>query len=83
VAFDFAFGLPTERTRAVYNRTDSTEEVALNYGIRDGGEIWVDPWPFGVEAYTGFIMGFQLEGYPDKLQPELLDFRLLPRTGPR
>jgi hypothetical protein len=76
VAFDFSFEEPTEYALPVYTKADASEEATLTYKIKPGGEIWVDPWPFSVSAYSGIIIGYRQEGYPDRLQPEVINFHL-------
>lgn len=79
VAFDFCFEEPTEGTVSVYVEQDSTQETAVNFTLKSNGEIQVDPWPFSVSSYTGFITGYRREGYPDHLQPVVINFRVHPQ----
>jgi hypothetical protein len=66
-AFDFAFEVPCERTVTVGNRVNGPKETAVAYQIKANGDVIIDPWPFAVPFISGSIMGFQTEGYPEKL----------------
>jgi hypothetical protein len=41
-----------------------------------GGEIRLDPWPLAVPELRGFILGYDLIGYPDNPQPLLLPYTI-------
>jgi hypothetical protein len=76
IAFDFCFEAPAEGEVRIFPRNDRDEEVAVGYRIEDG-TIPVDPWPFGVESHTGYLVGYQLEGYPTVLEPIMLHYQLV------
>jgi hypothetical protein len=67
---------PAEGEVRIFPRNDRDEEVAVGYRIEDG-TIPVDPWPFGVESHTGYLVGYQLEGYPTVLEPIMLHYQLV------
>lgn len=80
IAFDFCFEAPAEGAVRVFPRNDGDDEVAIGYRIASG-TISVDPWPFGVEEHAGYLAGYQLQGYPDRLEPALLPYRLVRGAG--
>ena len=76
IAFDFCFEAPAEGEVHIFPWNDRDEEVAVGYRI-EGGTIQVDPWPFGVENHTGYLVGYQLEGYPAVLEPVIVLYQLM------
>lgn len=75
VSFDFCFEEPVERNLSVFQRNEDEGKVALKYQVRES-EIIIDPWPLGVEAYSGYLVGYQAEGYPDHLEGVVVPFIL-------
>jgi hypothetical protein len=76
IAFDFCFETPAEGEVHIFPRNDRDEEVAVGYRI-EGGTIQVDPWPFGMESHTGYLVGYQLEGYPTVLEPVMVPYEIV------
>ena len=76
IAFDFCFEAPAEGEVRIFPRNGRDEEVAVGYRIEEG-TIRVDPWPFGVDSHSGYLVGYQLEGYPAVLEPVMLRYRLV------
>ncbi|HEX5688545.1 MAG TPA: hypothetical protein VFX76_01000, partial [Roseiflexaceae bacterium] len=76
IAFDFCFEAPAEGDVSIFPRNDRDEQVKVRYRM-DDGVIQVDPWPFGVESHTGYLVGYQLEGYPARLEPVLVPYHLV------
>lgn len=80
IAFDFCFEAPAEGEVGIFPSNSQYEEVAVGYRIeRDA--IQVDPWPFGVDSHTGYLVGYQLDGYPTQLEPVIVPYRLVPGAG--
>ena len=75
LSFDFCFELPAEAKISVFPRNDSKDEVSIHYHVEDG-IIHATPWPFSVDTYEGYIVGYKLDGYPDQLDPVILPFHL-------
>ena len=75
IAFDFCFEAPAEGEVHIFPRNDRDDEVAVQYRIEDGS-IEVAPWPFEVDGNTGYLVGYQLDGYPAVLEPVTLPYRL-------
>jgi acyl carrier protein phosphodiesterase len=79
VAFDFSFEQPTSKTVDLYACRDSSAITPVSYQIKGNGIIEIDPWPLSVPAYSGFILGYQREGYPDNLYPQVIAYHLTPQ----
>jgi hypothetical protein len=75
IAFDFCFETPAQGAMYVLPRNNGGEEVEMRYWVGEG-TIRVDPWPFSVEGYRGYLVGYQLEGYPEVLEPVLVTYEL-------
>ena len=73
IAFDFCFEAPAEGEVRIFPRNDGGEQVAVGYRVA-GGTIEVDPWPFGVAGHAGYLVGYQLGGYPALLEPVMLPY---------
>jgi hypothetical protein len=76
IAFDFCFEAPAEGEVRIFPKNDRDEEIRVGYRIADG-VIQVDPWPFGVESHSGYLVGYQLEEYPIVLEPVLVAYQLM------
>ena len=79
VSFDFCFDEKVFDDSEVYTHVDAPDEITVGFDIDASGVIRVDPWPFSVEHYAGFIVAYQLDGYPQKLEPVLMEFSLVGR----
>ena len=79
VAFDFSFERPTTETIKLYAQRGADQMTPVTYQIRPNGKIHIDPWPFSEPCYSGFILGYQREGYPDNLCPVIVEFQLFPQ----
>jgi Protein of unknown function (DUF3891) len=77
IAFDFCFEAPTEGEVHIFPRNDRDEEVVVGYRI-EGGTIQVDPWPFSVNGHSGYLVGYQLDGYPTVLEPVTVPYQIVP-----
>jgi hypothetical protein len=76
IAFDFCFEAPAEGEVGIFPRNDRDEEVAVGYRIQ-GSTIQVEPWPFAVESHAGYLVGYQLEGYPAVLEPIMVPYLIV------
>lgn len=79
VAFDFCFQLPARGVVAVYPQRESAKTTEISYRIEET-EIYVHPWPFSVETYSNYLTGYAEQGYPDKLNPVIVPYRLIRGT---
>ena len=77
ISFEFCFERQAEGKLAVFPRNGSDEEVELNYRIA-GESITLDPWPLDVGEVSGYLNAFREAGYPHKLDPVIVPFRIMP-----
>ena len=82
VAFNFAFGNYALKTVMVYSKSGTTEKIDIHYSINSNGEINISPWPFSVDHLSGFVIGYELDGYPDKLEPVTVPWKICPSSSP-
>ena len=75
IAFDFCFEAPAVGELRILARNDRDDQIAVGYRIADG-TIYVDPWPLEVASHTGYVVVYQLEGYPSMLEPVMVPFQL-------
>jgi hypothetical protein len=80
IAFDFCFEAPSEGEIGIFPSNSQDEEVAVGYRI-ERGAIQVDPWPFGVDSHTGYLVGYELDGYPTRLEPVIVPYQLVSGAG--
>jgi hypothetical protein len=80
VSFDFCFEAATTGTVTIFPKNGSNEQLPLYYTINTG-EITVDPWPFTVESYTGYLVGYQRQAYPTSLEPVIVPYRICQRPA--
>ncbi len=73
IAFDFSFESGTSRTVSVYQ--DPKTITDITYKLSQG-KVTLDKWPFSVPKIEGYILGYQQDGYPENLQPVVLDFEV-------
>jgi hypothetical protein len=73
IAFDFSFEAEISRTHTIYQ--DSAINTEITYKLSEG-RITIDKWPFNVPKIEGYILGYEQDGYPENLQPVLLNFEL-------
>ena len=67
--------MPAEGEVLIFPRNDRDEEVKVGYRIANG-VVQVDPWPFSVGSYAGYLVGYQLDGYPTVLEPVVMSYQL-------
>ena len=75
ISFDFCMDVPDSGEVSIFPRNGEDEEVLIQYHVEDG-VIHVMPWPFSVNSYNGYLIAYQLDGYPDQLDPFILPFWL-------
>jgi hypothetical protein len=80
VSFDFCFEQPDQGAITLFPKNDSNEAISLRYHINDG-EIQVDPWPFTITSYSGYLIGYDQQGYPERLDPVMIPYHLV-KTHP-
>jgi hypothetical protein len=75
ISFDFCMDVPVSGEVSIYPRNREDGEVLVQYHVEDG-VIRVAPWPFSVASYESYMIAYQSGGYPEKLDPFLLAYRL-------
>lgn len=77
VAFDFCFEKAAEGQVELFAAYTSARTQAVRYRIA-GGEIILDPWPLHVAEYEGYLVGYQQDGYPQRLDGLVIPFHIRP-----
>ena len=54
------------------------EPIELAHSHDGEGHVTLRPWPLAVPWLTGIVGGFRLDGYPDRLEPVIRTFRIVP-----
>ena len=75
LSFNFCFERPTQGTVNVFPKHDSHAQMPLHYSI-NAGEITIDPWPFAVESYAGYLVGYQSQNYPAVPDPVIVPYQI-------
>lgn len=73
ISFTFCFEQPAQGQVSIFPRNTDTAEIPVQYSV-DQGQIGVHPWPFSVDAITGYIVGYRLPDYPMRLDPVILPY---------
>ena len=75
ISFRLCFDVPASGEVSIFPRNGEDAEVPVRFEVEDG-VIHVDPWPFSVNEYEGYLVAYYLDGYPEKLDPFILPYRL-------
>ena len=75
ISFLFCFDVPDSGTVSIFPRNNSDTEIPVQYHVSDG-RIHVEPWPFSVDQFEGYIFAYLLDGYPARLDPFILTYQL-------
>jgi hypothetical protein len=75
ISFAFCFDVPDSGKVSIFPRNGEATEVSVQYKV-ENGVIHVAPWPFSVHQYEGYIFAYPLDGYPERLDPFILPYRL-------
>lgn len=77
LSFDFCFDTPTEGERIVKPHFDRNPEANLHYEIRPNA-IRFAPWTLSVPEYSTFVIAYQRDGYPQRLEPLIVPVKISP-----
>ncbi|MEL7233495.1 MAG: DUF3891 family protein [Chloroflexota bacterium] len=77
ISFKFCFEELAQFTGNV-GATDNLQPIQVQ--IKPRGVIHLNPWPLNVAEVQGFILGYQAAGYPDHLQPILVEYAITPQV---
>ena len=73
VSFALCFEEPTQFQRSV----DSQGETkVIQVTVLGRGHIQLSPYPFSIPEIKGFILGYHTVGYPDHLQPVIVEYTI-------
>lgn len=75
ISFDFCMDVPDSGEISIFPHNDSDEEVMVQYHV-ENSVIHVMPWTFSVNSHEGYLTAYHLEGYPERLDPFILPYRL-------
>jgi hypothetical protein len=75
LSFEFCFEAPAFGSISILPRNNEDKEVTVQYHVEDG-EINITPWPFSVDEHRGYLVAYQKDGYPERLDPAILSYRL-------
>jgi hypothetical protein len=75
LSFSFCFDAPASGEISIFPRNGETREDPVKYHVADG-VISAHPWPFAVDRYEGYLLAYQSDGYPERLDPVILPFLL-------
>jgi len=75
ISFRFCYDVPFSGEVLVFPSNGDDREVAVKIDINDG-RIHLDPWPFSVDSHEGYLVAYHEDGYPEKLDPFILTYRL-------
>jgi hypothetical protein len=75
LSFEFCFDAPASGSMSIFPRNNEDTEVTVQYHVEDG-EINITPWPFSADEHRGYLIAYQKDGYPERLDPAILLYRL-------
>lgn len=75
ISFDFCMDVPDSGEVSIYPRNEENDEVVVRYYVEEG-VIHVTPWPFSIDEHKGYLVAYQADGYPERLDPVILPFCL-------
>lgn len=75
ISFRFCFDIPASGEASIFPRNGEETEVRVRFDVEDG-VIHVDPWPFSVDQHVGYLVAYYADGYPERLDPFILPYRL-------
>lgn len=76
LSFKFCFDVPASGSISLFPRNNEDKEVTIEYHVEDG-EINVTPWTFSVDEHQGYLVAYHMDGYPKRLDPVILPYRLM------
>jgi hypothetical protein len=75
ISFTFCFDATGSGEVSIFPQNGEDTEVSVKYRV-ENGTIHVEPWPFSVSHYEGYIFAYPRDGYPERLDPFVLSYRL-------
>lgn len=78
VAFNFGFEKRGWHKCPVCADNRTTEKTEIAYEIAEKSQIRFKPWPFSSSDFSEQVMTFPAEGYPERLEPQVVLVRCVP-----
>ena len=78
VAYVFSFEQALNMSLPVSSHVDSEATVIIEIAIDGQGSVQMSPWTFSVESIQGYILGYELEGYPERREAVYIPFSIIP-----
>jgi len=75
LSYSFCFDVPASGEMSIFPRNHEDTEVTVRYQV-ENGVIQVNPWTFSVDRHEGYLVAYHLEGYPERLDPVILNYEL-------
>ncbi len=76
IAFFVCFEDETTLTLDLYASCADDTPVELTCTFSGAGDVVVEPWPFAVPVITGLLPAYERDGYPDRLVPVVVPYRV-------
>lgn len=76
ISFDFCFGNYGMSKVDVQGRFSEEELIAIQYTIQPDSTIVLSPWPLSVSSYTSYLIGYDLNEFPEKREPQIVPFTI-------
>jgi hypothetical protein len=67
--------VPASGKMSIFPRNDEDTEVTVRYHV-EGGVIQLNPSTFSVDRHKGYLVAYHLDGYPERLDPVILNYEL-------
>lgn len=77
VAYVFSFEKALTMSLPVSPRVGSEETVTIDIVVGESGIIQISPWTFRVDSIEGYILGYELEAYPERLEAVYIPFSIV------
>lgn len=77
VSFDFCFGDTPASSLEVCSSFTRGEKQRIHFTLT-ARQITLDPWPLSVTSYQGYLVGYHVEGYPERLDGVVLPYSIQP-----
>ncbi|RYX82403.1 DUF3891 family protein [bacterium] len=76
ISFDFCFQNYGTESVEVQSTFGDEKLTRVEYTLGADNIIKISPWPLSVPHYEGYLIAYQAEGFPGKLEPEIIRYTL-------
>ena len=77
ISFDFSFERYRTYDMPVFVH-GSGDTQSIHVKIGEGGRVQLQPWPLSVPDLRGFLIGYEVNGYPDHPRPVTVPYTIAP-----